>query len=60
MERTTQRKIVLIFYITLDSPMLKKIYHIWDEFHHILDNSSSVENAVISIDNWIEKILKLI
>ncbi len=41
-----------------DSPMLKKIYHIREKFHHILDNTDTVENAIIAINNWVEELAK--
>lgn len=42
----------------MDSPMLKKIYHIRESFHHILDNTDTVENAIIAINKWVEELAK--
>ena len=42
----------------IDSPMLKKIYPIRESFHHILDNTGIVENAVIAINHWVEELPK--
>ena len=42
----------------IDSPMLKKIYHIRESFHHILDNTDTIENAIIAINNWVEELAK--
>jgi transposase len=41
-----------------DSPDLEKYYRIREDFHHILDNSSSVENALLSIQKWTDKLKK--
>jgi transposase len=42
----------------IDSPMLKKIYHVRENFHHILDNTDTVENAIKAINNWVEELTK--
>lgn len=42
----------------LDSPMLESIYHMREKFHHILDNSDSIENAMNAINNWVEELTK--
>lgn len=42
----------------VDSPELEKIYHIRESFHHILDNTDTVENAIIAINNWVEELTK--
>lgn len=42
----------------IDSPLLEKVYHIRESFHHILDNTDTVENAIIAINNWVEEIAK--
>jgi transposase len=42
----------------IDSPMLKEIYHIRENFHHILDNTDTVENAIKAINNWVEELTK--
>jgi len=34
------------------------MYHYREKFHHILDNADSVENAVLSINEWVDKIQK--
>jgi transposase len=40
----------------LDSPFLEELYKIRENFHHILDNTSTVSEASKAIDNWIESI----
>ena len=42
----------------IDSPMLEKIYHIRERFHHILDNTETVGNVIIAINNWVEDLTK--
>ncbi len=43
----------------LDSPLLKAMYFHREQFHHILDNSSSVDEAIVSINSWVEKVQNL-
>jgi transposase len=35
-----------------DSPVLKTLYNTREQFHHILDNSDTVESALVKIDSW--------
>lgn len=42
----------------IDSAELKTIYYIRENFHHILDNTDTVENAIIAINNWVEELTK--
>lgn len=41
-----------------NSPILKKLYKTRERFHHILDNSSSVKEAILAIEQWIDKLDK--
>jgi transposase len=41
-----------------DSSLLEKYYHIREDFHHILDNSDSVENALLAIQKWTDKLIQ--
>ena len=41
-----------------DSPVLEKIYHIRENFHHILDNTDTAENAIKAVNNWVEELTK--
>jgi transposase len=40
----------------IDNPELKKLYHLRENFHHILDNSSCVNDALLAIQKWIDKL----
>ena len=42
----------------IDSPLLEKICHIRESFHHILDNTDTVENAIKAINIWVEELTK--
>ena len=42
----------------IDSPKVEKIYHIRERFHHILDNTNTVEKIIIAINNWMEQLAK--
>jgi transposase len=39
-----------------DNADIEKYYRIREDFHHILDNSSSVENALLSIQKWTDNL----
>lgn len=40
----------------LDSPLLKTVYFYREKFHHILDNSCSIDKAITSINIWVERV----
>ena len=42
----------------IDSLLLEKIYHAREYFHHVLDNINTVENAIKSINNWVQELTK--
>ena len=42
----------------IDCYLFEKIYHIRESFHHILDNTDTVENAIKAINNWVEELTK--
>lgn len=37
---------------------MEETYHAREYFHHILDNTNTVENAVKSINNWVQELTK--
>lgn len=39
-----------------DSPALKEVYWTREAFHHILDNSESVESALFGIEQWTQEV----
>lgn len=39
-----------------DSPALRAVYWAREKFHHLLDNSSSVEQGLSGIQTWIEQV----
>lgn len=40
------------------SNQLKEVYWLREEFHHILDNSTSIDTAKTALDRWIDKVQK--